>query len=108
LLHLVGVPYLLTYKGLQLYTIWTGTANLSFPHSSRMALGSIQLHIQWVLRLRISTVITLVFRIDSWHIQEQLYLCTEYNGGVASIVAFIHNIPGQNTEPTPPLLIKIL
>jgi hypothetical protein len=33
---------------------------------------------------------------------------TEHNGGVANIVAFIHNIPGQNTKPTPPLLIKIL
>jgi hypothetical protein len=49
-----------------------------------------------------------MFHIVSWHIQEQLYLYTEHHGGVASIFAFICNIPGQNTDPAPHILIKIL
>jgi hypothetical protein len=44
----------------------------------------------------------------SWHIQEQIYLYTGHHGGVASIVAFIRNIPGQNTDPAPHILITIL
>jgi len=72
-----------------------------------MALVSIELRIQWVLRLRICGAISPIFLMASWHIEEQLYLYTEHHGGVASTVAFIRNIPGQNTDPTPPILIKI-
>jgi hypothetical protein len=51
---------------------------------------------------------TSFFRMASWHIQEQIYLYTEHNGGVASAVAFLRNIPGQNTDPAPHILITIL
>jgi len=73
-----------------------------------MALGSIHFRIQWVLRLRISGAIPPIFHMASCHTQEQFCLYTEHHGGVASIVAFIRNIPGQNTDPAPPILIKIL
>jgi len=69
-----------------------------------MALVSIQLRIQWVLRLRIRGALTPIFRMISW-----LYLYREHHGDVASIVAFtrIHNIPGQNTDPALPILITV-
>jgi hypothetical protein len=41
--------------------------------------------------------------------KNKFYLYREHHGGVASIVAFtsIRNIPGQNTDPSLTILIRV-